>query len=755
MAARIVSPGVFTREKDLSFLPQAIGAIGPAIIGPTKSGPAFTPTVISSESDFKDIFGEIGGDQDPYYTGIAAQRFLNVNGAPSITVVRVLGIGGYSVDAINIQVGSGPQAGRVIATLAPSRKHGGDVDLSSTVISGSNNQVPSASAAGLLRVSGSSLTSTLIPINFNESATGLSTEATDTAKSVYVYKNFNENSNMGNFGSDSASLSSSITTLSFNGATSFDANGDAGSWTGNKDFSFARTPFIISNKIGGGSATNLFRIYSRGHGDEMNTKFRIRIYGINPAGTLDPDFATFTLGVMVRTSPDSNVWSEAETFSGLNFNPKSGQYAPAAIGDAWSTTDNQGKVTKYGQFGNKSKFIRIGDYSVLPSVPKTAAPMGFGALDNPVPGGSNVPTASFVTSSDDSGGTFSTSKFYGFDFATSAYAGAVNQSYLAPIPNTATVGANVTFSLEDQFGTVSGTPGYANAETKLTNTSATNVNQRKFQVPFQWGFDGENPGRHIKFGNDITAGNSQGFDMTTGTSSGSVAYKKALGTISDPDFIDINMIVTPGVIHEYHPSISSRAMNIAVTRGDAFYIMDGSRWGRSVSNAVSDISSLDNNYVATYFPWVSISNPGAQGSMWVPPSVVMTGVFAANDQIGQEWFAPAGLNRGGINAQDVKTVLSHTDRDELYLGRVNPIASFPNQGIVAFGQKTLQARPSALDRINVRRLLINLKKFIASSSRFLVFEANNASTRNRFLNIVNPIWNLYNNVQVFGFQSNG
>ena len=95
--------------------------------------------------------------------------------------------------------------------------------------------------------------------------------------------------------------------------------------------------------------------------------------------------------------------------------------------------------------------------------------------------------------------------------------------------------------------------------------------------------------------------------------------------------------------------------------------------------------------------------------MWVPPSVVMTGVFAANDQIGQEWFAPAGLNRGGINAQDVKTVLSHTDRDELYLV-INPNCSFSNQGIVAFGQKTLQARPSALDRINVRRLLINLKK---------------------------------------------
>ena len=124
--------------------------------------------------------------------------------------------------------------------------------------------------------------------------------------------------------------------------------------------------------------------------------------------------------------------------------------------------------------------------------------------------------------------------------------------------------------------------------------------------------------------------------------------------------------------------------------------------------------------------------------MWVPPSVVMTGVFANNDRIGQEWFAPAGLNRGGISALDVKRILTHTDRDELYDGRVNPIASFPGQGIVAYGQKTLQSRPSALDRVNVRRLLINLKKFIASSSRFLVFEQNTAATRNRFLNIVNP-----------------
>jgi phage tail sheath protein FI len=125
--------------------------------------------------------------------------------------------------------------------------------------------------------------------------------------------------------------------------------------------------------------------------------------------------------------------------------------------------------------------------------------------------------------------------------------------------------------------------------------------------------------------------------------------------------------------------------------------------------------------------------------MWVPPSVVLPGVISFTDSVAHEWFAPAGLNRGGLGSVlEAKTRLTHTERDELYEGRVNPIASFPGQGVVVFGQKTLQGKPSALDRINVRRLLIRLRKFIASSSRFLVFEQNTSVLRNRFLNIVNP-----------------
>jgi phage tail sheath protein FI len=125
--------------------------------------------------------------------------------------------------------------------------------------------------------------------------------------------------------------------------------------------------------------------------------------------------------------------------------------------------------------------------------------------------------------------------------------------------------------------------------------------------------------------------------------------------------------------------------------------------------------------------------------LWVPPSVILPEIYAYNDNVAAEWFAPAGLNRGGIaSAVGVKVRLPQASRDTLYEGKVNPIAQFPGQGICVWGQKTLQRRASALDRVNVRRLLIAVKKYIASASRYLVFEQNVESTRNRFLNIVNP-----------------
>ena len=123
----------------------------------------------------------------------------------------------------------------------------------------------------------------------------------------------------------------------------------------------------------------------------------------------------------------------------------------------------------------------------------------------------------------------------------------------------------------------------------------------------------------------------------------------------------------------------------------------------------------------------------------VPPSVVLGGIFAFNDKVAHPWFAPAGLNRGGIDvAIQAERKLTHGNRDTLYDANMNPLATFPGEGVVCWGQKTLQKKSSALDRVNVRRLMIKVKKFIAASSRYLVFEQNTAQTRERFLNIANP-----------------
>ena len=148
---------------------------------------------------------------------------------------------------------------------------------------------------------------------------------------------------------------------------------------------------------------------------------------------------------------------------------------------------------------------------------------------------------------------------------------------------------------------------------------------------------------------------------------------------------------------------------------------------------------FDTSYAGTYYPWIKIKDTNINQIVTVPPSVVMPGIYAANDRVSAEWFAPAGLNRGGIpNAVQVTDRTTHTERDSLYEGRVNPIAAFPGQGIVVWGQKTLQVKPSALDRINVRRLMIEIKKYFSSVSRYIIFEQNVAATRNKFLSIVNP-----------------
>ncbi len=751
MAERIVSPGVFTRERDLSFLPQAIGEIGAAIIGPTKRGPAFTPTQVTNFQEFEEMFG--GVDQR-FYTPYAVEEYLRSAGV--VTIVRVLGIGGYAADSVQLVVhqnvdADSVQATQSLAILAPSRGSSGAGDLSATSLT----LAGTATASGFdVVVSGSNVSAETYRLSLDTGSANFvdkvispdpqSVKSGANDASVYVYKVFK---------TAAANYTSSMSTVKVGvvntanghnftgGSTSFDSKGEAGTWTGNVDYQFARTPYLLSQTINS-SRYSLFRVYSRSHGTEINTTYKIKVLNVKPEEDIEgSDYGTFSLHVS-KVSNDEVL----EEFDALTLDPESPNYFAKKIGDRHVEIDSNGKLTYYGSYPNLSRFIRVGDYSSMEEdgvfkYPKNVVPMGHNAVYNTGPGGTNFPSASLNTEQRDGNNTYDSTVPFGIDLLTTGPK-EDNMQYLAPVPATATTGNNSVFHLENMYGDTDFDTSLSStysAGDQILGLTGSAIQQLKFAVPLQWGFDGRNPATPYSTGTDIANSNTQGFDLSDSSASGSVAYKRAINAVSNPDEFDINLLVTPGVIHGLHSTVTNHAISKVEARADAFYIMDATAIGDSISTVKNTIKSLDTNYAGTYYPWIKIVDRDTSRPVFVPPSVVLPGVISYTDQVAHEWFAPAGLNRGGLTTVlEAKTRLTHAERDDLYENRINPIASFPGQGVVVFGQKTLQSKPSALDRINIRRLLIALRKFIASSSRFLVFEQNTQALRNRFLNIVNP-----------------
>jgi hypothetical protein len=427
----------------------------------------------------------------------------------------------------------------------------------------------------------------------------------------------------------------------------------------------------------------------------------------------------------------------------LTLDPDSANYVKRRIGDQYLTVDSEGKVTVNGDYPNKSSYIRIEVDTAVDNKATSAnlVPFGFRSIWEPIPSslGTRIPSASMIVEQKIND-VYNKKKYFGFDYD---FTNTDNHNYLKPLPNVSySTGSNKDFYLGDYSQDSSA--NYPNATSPYSSTinlttTQTSANTRKFMMPFQGGYDGQKPHLQKRTGTYITTTNTQGFDCSTVSTAGTTDYFKAINAVSNPDEYDINMIVTPGILYQYHPSVNIKAKDVCEDRGDTFYVMDNNILTANIATTTDNISALDSNYTATYYPWVKIMDTDLNKPMWVPPSVVLPGVIAYTDRVSHEWFAPAGLNRGGLTSViSTYTKLTHDERDDLYEGRVNPIASFPGQGVVVWGQKTLQGKASALDRINVRRLLIAVKKFIASSSRYLVFEQNTTATRNRFLNIVNP-----------------
>jgi len=239
------------------------------------------------------------------------------------------------------------------------------------------------------------------------------------------------------------------------------------------------------------------------------------------------------------------------------------------------------------------------------------------------------------------------------------------------------------------------------------------------------------PGEAAQFNESISSTNIQGINP--------LDYTASINLLSNKDNYQFNVLTAPGLIHSLHSSQVNLLVTTAETRQDCLAVIDLRPYGATVGNVTGQASSFDSSYSATYWPWLQLVDPDTSRIVWVPASTIIPGVFAFTDASSDPWFAPAGLTRGGLG-QVVKAErkLTSGNRDTLYEANVNPIATFPQSGVVVFGQKTLQKKASALDRVNVRRLLIALKNYITQIADNLVFEQNTIATRNNFLTQVNP-----------------
>lgn len=533
----------------------------------------------------------------------------------------------------------------------------------------------------------------------------------------------------------------------------------------------AYTPWIISQQIApwnGGTPYrfNLFQVQTLADGTYTNQAYKIQISNVKLATQVaGSDWGSFTL--TVRAFDDSDRRPVIlEQFNNLTLDPTSPNYIARIIGDQYSYINFNGKIVTYGIYANISQYIRIQMSGI--NYPVTAVPYGFSAYSTPLAGGIGYfnPTMAYTKAS--VYGLFPGKYPSGVDFSgppsgadsellglyptasvgVPAYPDNIN--YFYPVPAGSTAGQNVLFALDAEYSKFGvGTGSFISASTIIPAivdpvNESTNVKMRNFIFGFQGGFDGQSPSIDIFVGDNIVSGNTQGLNCANSKTAGSVAYAQCVGALSNADEWDINLIVTPGIIYSLHSYVTNLVVDMCETRGDVFYVLDmyedgGNPATGQVTEVVDLAAEFDTSYAGTYYPWIRILDTNINQIVTIPPSVVMPAIYAANDKVSAEWYAPAGLNRGGIpDAVGVTDRVIQEERDELYNGKVNPIVSFPGEGYVVWGQKTLQNAASATNRINVRRLLIDIKKFFASVGKYVLFEPSNAQTWNKLLAIANP-----------------
>ena len=517
----------------------------------------------------------------------------------------------------------------------------------------------------------------------------------------------------------------------------------------NEEYSSAVTPYVLS-ELRGTDLFRLFRLITISDGDAANKDIKVSIINIKP------DDRTFDL-VVRKFYDDDTKPSIIEKFSKLSMNPTDSGFIGRKIG------------TSDGEFVLRSKYVMV---EMAGKYPEDAFPAGFeGVAVREYVGGNGTaksPLIEYKTSYTNQEKKrkaylgLSTEIGVDQDFfnykgkkGKDAWSGKTDGFHMDSGVTTTTIGNTInTFQV--------GSAEFRN-DSDLNNTDYERLDSRKFTFAPFGGFDGWDIYRTQRTNNDsykingskatlglkselfeekITSTDVDGLDTDW------YAYFEGIRTFANPEAVNINIFATPGIDSRDNISLLEEAIDmVEEERADSLYIIttpdtDSTGVVALTTDGAVDIiedSGIDSNYSATYFPWLQMQDTENNQYVWLPPTVEVVRNIALTDNIAFPWFATAGINRGTTNAIKSRTKLTLDQRDTLYEGMINPMATFSDVGVVIWGNKTLQSKETALNRINVRRLLLQARKLISAVSIRLLFEQNDDVVRNQFLSLVNPI----------------
>jgi hypothetical protein len=513
----------------------------------------------------------------------------------------------------------------------------------------------------------------------------------------------------------------------------------------------AQSPYVVS-EVRGNKVNDLFQVVTVSDGNSSNYEVKVMIQNV------DLDKLEFDMVVRDFNDTDENMVI-LERYNRCSMDPTLPGYVAKKVG------------TANGDYPLNSKFIML---NMAENHPTDAIPSGFrGFTVNNTFGSKTLGGVRFKTSylsagdvvryeSDGTPVISNGDKVKKVSLGLSSQLGfSFDRDLLNYKGNAAVTGKTNGFHLSvNASGFTGDTPTGFEFETTPYDLEGPNkgllssLAYRKFTFACGGGFDGWDIYRNVRtfddayiFGkntytaNHLGSGTSGGVFSNTVGNSDYYAYLTGINTFANPEAVDINVFVTAGINLYDHTSLTEQTIDMVETdRADSIYII-ASRNSDNTGDAIADLetASLDSNYSATYWPWIQVKDADSGTNLYLPPTCEVVRNIALTDNVNYPWFAVAGYSRGIVNAVKAFKKLDNDERDDLYQARINPIATFSDTGAIIWGNKTLQVRESALDRMNVRRLLLRARKLISAVAVRLLFEQNDEQVRNEFLRLVNPI----------------